>query len=158
MLSPLVDYINPSYPLHCPLIFAIIFPPFPHPHSISPLQWTLSLGDYGTSTRRSRMRALLKTCNSAFIVPTTCSMLETQGALLVTDNRVFIGPCSLCLFARIPRANFTQSTRSPDSAHSDHSLNSAPLRCACFAHSLRFQARSNTLLTPWLKIMSMYSC
>ena len=61
---------------------------------------------------------------------------NTEGAILVTDNRVLNGPLgrSLRSFAR--------------TAHSALSLRSAPLCYARFARSLRSRARSLTSLTP----------
>ena len=60
----------------------------------------------------------------------------TKGAFLVKDDRVLKGPLgrSLRLF--------------PRTAHSGHLLHRPPLCYACFARSLRLQARSLTSPTP----------
>ena len=68
--------------------------------------------------------------------PMTLSQLLTEGAYLVTNNRILNGPLSrsLHLFAR--------------AADSAHSLHSALLCYARSAQLLQARARSPTLLTP----------
>ena len=108
-------------------------------NSIEYLYWKMSFISHPFWKMREVIVLHLLSPPHPHVMNWICS--KSQGAFLVTDNRVFNGPLGrlLCSFAR--------------TAHSADSLHSAPLcslahSLSCFARLLHLRARSLTLITP----------